>query len=427
MAKVKFEGKKLLILGGAAVHCKIVTTAKKMGIYTIVTDYLDKNNSPAKQLSDESWQIDLYDVDRIVEKCRNEKVNGVICGWLDPAQRPYAQICKKLGLPCYGTEDQFFKLTDKHAFKKLCFENGLRIITEFSENDIRNNTISFPVFVKPVDSRGSRGQSVCNSMEEIEDAISLAKSESSNGDILIEEYINNLISFQVTYFVVNDVPYLIRTADGYKGNAEDKLDKVALCSISPSKYTNEFIAKADAKMRALIKKMEIHNGPFMAQGFYENGDFVFYDPGLRFPGVDYDLIYQSVTGYNVMEQLIIFSLTGFMNNAGLYDENVFLNGKFSAVFFPTIQAGKIRKITGGKRISRQKYVYSCNLRYKEGDTVKWTYNVNQRIAEIDILGNSLIDVAKKIEAVKKMLVVMDDNGCNMISCPFSSSKIYIGE
>lgn len=38
--KSGLKGKKLLILAGAPVHCKLVESAKQMGVYTIVTDCL---------------------------------------------------------------------------------------------------------------------------------------------------------------------------------------------------------------------------------------------------------------------------------------------------------------------------------------------------------------------------------------------------
>ena len=41
------EKKKILILGGTPQQIKLVNAAKKMGLYTIVTDYLE--NSPAKK------------------------------------------------------------------------------------------------------------------------------------------------------------------------------------------------------------------------------------------------------------------------------------------------------------------------------------------------------------------------------------------
>ena len=107
--------KKILILGGTAQQIKLVEAAKKMGVYTIVTDYLV--DSPAKKVADEAWMHNIKDVDQIVERCKQEQVNGVICGYIDPCQRPYQQICEALDLPCYGTKDQFFYMTDKHSRK----------------------------------------------------------------------------------------------------------------------------------------------------------------------------------------------------------------------------------------------------------------------------------------------------------------------
>ena len=123
--------KKILILGGTAQQIKLVEAAKKMGVYTIVTDYLV--DSPAKKVADEAWMLNIKDVDQIVERCKQEQVNGVICGYIDPCQRPYQQICEALDLPCYGTKDQFFYMTDKHAFKKMCMENRVDVITEYKE------------------------------------------------------------------------------------------------------------------------------------------------------------------------------------------------------------------------------------------------------------------------------------------------------
>ena len=50
--RMDFTGKKLLVLAGAGIHSKVVRAAKEMGIYTIVTDYLDPKESPAKAIAD---------------------------------------------------------------------------------------------------------------------------------------------------------------------------------------------------------------------------------------------------------------------------------------------------------------------------------------------------------------------------------------
>ena len=69
------KGKKLLLLAGANVHCKVVNAAKEMGVYTIVTDYL--KDSPAKEIADESWMLDIKDINGIVGKCKEVGVDGV--------------------------------------------------------------------------------------------------------------------------------------------------------------------------------------------------------------------------------------------------------------------------------------------------------------------------------------------------------------
>ena len=44
---MNYKDKKLLVLGGAFQHCKLVKEAKELGIYTIVSDYLLPEDSPA--------------------------------------------------------------------------------------------------------------------------------------------------------------------------------------------------------------------------------------------------------------------------------------------------------------------------------------------------------------------------------------------
>ena len=69
MAVIK--GKKLLILGSNAVSCEIVKAAKELGVYTIVTDWNPIEKAPAKQISDEYWNVSLMDYDILVQKIKD--------------------------------------------------------------------------------------------------------------------------------------------------------------------------------------------------------------------------------------------------------------------------------------------------------------------------------------------------------------------
>lgn len=416
--------KKVLILGSASVHVKLIRAAQEMGVYTITTDNVAFEDSPGKQVADEYWNLNIYDVEGIVEKAKAARVDGVISGWLDPCQRPYFQICKELGLPCYGTEEQFYKMTDKHAFKKMCEENGVDTIPEFSVDDIHKGKVEFPVFVKPVDSRGSRGQSVCYTTEQLLSAIEFAKSESSNGDILIEKYMKDAHEFQVTYFFIDGEAYLIRTVDSYCGSEENHLEKVVSCAISPSRYTQLYLDNAHENVIKMFKRMGFKNGPIFMQGFEDNGKFRFFDPGLRFPGVDYEMIYKRVHQIDIMDAMVQIAMTGSCKDFILPDDGVWIKGNRAAVLFPTVVSGEVSEVQGIDKLREMKSVVSFMPRCKKGDIIPWAYNVNQRSAEIDIVADNSELLRTEIKTVQQTFRVYDSDNKDMAFEIFDVNRFY---
>lgn len=412
--------KKLLILGGTAQQIKLVEAAKRMGVYTIVTDYLV--DSPAKKVSDESWMLNIKDVDQIVARCKEESVDGVICGYIDPCQRPYQRICEALNLPCYGTKEQFFRMTDKHAFKKMCEENGVDVIPEYSEEEALSGHAEFPLFVKPVDSRGSRGQSVCYSVDELQSAIAFARKESSNGDILIEKYMKGRHEFQVTYFFVDGEAYLIRTVDSYCGSEELHLEKVVACAVSPSRFTEEYLKTAHTNVVKMFKSMGYRNGPIFMQGFEDHGKFRFFDPGLRFPGVDYERIYKKELKIDLMEAMVHLALDGNCGDIKPAEDGVWLNGKRAAVLFPTLKAGVVSEMNGFA-VENTPEIVSLIPRCKVGDAIEWTYDVNQRMAEVDIVCDTTEALKLTITRIQNQLHVYDAAGNDMQYESFQVNKI----
>lgn len=403
--------KKILILGGVSVHCKLVEAAKEMGCYTIVTDYLA--DSPAKKIADESWMINIMDVDQIVEKCKVENVNAVISGWLDPCQKPYNEICEKLNLPCYGTKAQFHILTDKNAFKEFCKECGVDTIPQYTISDVESKTIEFPVFVKPNDSRGSRGQSLCGSYDELEIAVELAKRESSNNEFVIEKYMEGKQDFSMTYFVIDGQPHLIRVCDRYLGKREDGLNKQCIGCIAPSKYAQFYLDYVDQRVRGFIKKLGVKNGPVFMQGFVDGNTIRFYDPGLRFPGGDNELFLKKSTGVDLMKLMVEFALTGKISKQ-IRDDLFYLDGKHAVQLDFTCRSGKIAEYRGLEEIRKNDKVVSSFARYKVGKCVPNSGDVRQRVYEVGMVvekGTSVFNAVKEIQSV---FDVIDENGESML-------------
>lgn len=414
--------KKILILGGANQHIKFVEAAKELGYYTIVTDYLV--NSPCKKFCDEPLMLNITDVDGIVEYCRNNNVDGVVAGFLDPCQIPYALICDRLGLPCYATPEQFYTFTNKIAFKELCKKNGVKVIPDYTITDYENGTIDYPVFVKPVDSRGSRGQTVCYSEQEMPTAIAFAREHSSTGEILIEQYMGDCDEVQITNFVVNGEVFLERTVDSNRGSADLNLQKVVSCAISPSRYTSVYLENTHAAVCRMIKDLGIDNGPIFMQGFFCDGEFYFFDPGLRFPGVEFERIYQKVWGIDFAKLLIHFAVDGkFPDAIQIPKDGVNLKGKKSAVMFPVLRAGRIRSIKGAEAIGSDSRCICHLTRYSENDQLRWTYDVNQRYSEVDFLGENIEDLMDVIKKYQNIVKVEDDRGFDMFYDRFNTNRL----
>lgn len=405
--------KKILILGGANLHCKLVRSAKEMGLYTVVTDYLV--DSPAKRIADESWMLNVMEVDAIVQRCREERIDAVLSTHLDPCQRPYYEICHKLGVPCYiDTWDQVFSLTDKNAFKAACIRNGVDIIPTYKEEE--SDSIEYPVLVKPAHSRGSRGQTVCENALGLDEALQKAKNESDDGVAIIEKYMGNKGDFSITYIFIDGKPCLTRTSDRYLGPLELGLEKVGIGTVSPSHYTQMYIDNVEPRILKMLSDLRIKNGPVFMQGFVDGETVRFYDPGYRFPGSEYDEMFAKNTGIDLIKLMIEFAVTGNMNNQynNLYDGMVKMNGHAAIVLFPVIRNGKIFRIDGLDEISKIKGVYGYTTRHKVGEEVSLTKDVNQRFGEIDIICDSFEELKSTLHGVFKLLHVMDSEGLDML-------------
>ncbi|MBR2471624.1 MAG: hypothetical protein IKB55_02960, partial [Clostridia bacterium] len=281
----------------------------------------------------------------------------------------------------------------------------------------------YPVLVKPVDSRGSRGQAVCNTKEELIPALEIAKKESSNGLAIIEKYMAGKQDFTMSYVFKNGKGNLVRTADRYLGKEEDRLNKQSICSVSPSSSTRMYLDKVHGRVVNALQSIGIKNGPVFMQGFIDGETVRFYDPGIRLPGAEYEKLLYKATGINIMKELITLCLGGEINEyGGKLAEGYNLDGKVSVQLLVTARGGTIGKFDGLEEISAHPAVVAVAQRYFVGETVVQTGDVKQRICEIVILANK--EEAKSIvEWVQSKLTVLDTNGDNMLVSQFDAKRL----
>ena len=183
--------KKILLLGGSSQQIIAIETAKKLGLYTVLCDYLPDN--PGRDHADRFYLKSTTDREAVLRVAREEEIDFIIAYASDPAAPTAAYVAEQLGLPtnpCKSVEtlcnkDMFREFLRTHGFNTPAAA-GFRSKEEAAAGA---GEFSFPVIIKPVDSSGSKGATVLRDMAGFDDAVDFAFSFSRGHRIIIEEFI----------------------------------------------------------------------------------------------------------------------------------------------------------------------------------------------------------------------------------------------
>lgn len=183
--------KKILLLGGSAQQVIAIKTAKNLGYYTVLCDFL--KNNPGQYEADKFYLVSTTDKEAVLKVAVKEMVDGVLAFASDPAAPTAAYVADKLGLPSNPYESVEI-LCNKDKFRDFLSQHGFNApkSMRFTEkNDVLKemHKFSFPIIIKPVDSSGSKGVTVLYSPQGIDEAIDLAYSFSRAHRIIVEDFI----------------------------------------------------------------------------------------------------------------------------------------------------------------------------------------------------------------------------------------------
>ena len=125
--------KKILLLGGSAQQVVAIETAKRLGYYTVLCDYLEDN--PGQYSADKFYLVSTTDKEAVLKVAEDEKIDGVIAYASDPAAPTAAYVAEKMKLNT-NRYDSVEILCNKGKFRKFLSENGYD--NDFSENRLHH-------------------------------------------------------------------------------------------------------------------------------------------------------------------------------------------------------------------------------------------------------------------------------------------------
>jgi 3-methylcrotonyl-CoA carboxylase alpha subunit len=201
----------LLIANRGEIACRVIRTARAMGLRTVAVYSEADRGAMHVALADEAVLLgpararDSYlNIERVIEAARQTGAEAVHPGYGFLSENAeFALACAKAGLVFVGpTADMMTAMGSKSGSKALMEKAGVPLVPGYHGGDQDEATLSkaadkigFPVLVKASAGGGGRGMRVVRSAAELVAAITSAKREAKAafGDdrMLIEKYVDN--------------------------------------------------------------------------------------------------------------------------------------------------------------------------------------------------------------------------------------------
>lgn len=216
--------KNILILGAGLMQKPAILSAKEAGFTVHVIDADEK--AVAIPYADTFRKIDLKDKDGILAYAKelqntDDGLSAVFTAGTD-FSASVSYVCEKLGLPAHSY--QAAVNASVKTVMRQCFADSKvpsPAFYQYTKADLEanktENTLNFPLVVKPVDNMGARGCRMVRNEQEFLPAVEAAVKCSRTGNAIVEEYmegpefsIDALVyngTFTVTGFAIRHIKY----------------------------------------------------------------------------------------------------------------------------------------------------------------------------------------------------------------------------
>ena len=350
--------KKILVANRGEIACRVMRTAKKMGISTVAV-YSDADKAALHvRMADEAVHIgpppsaqSYLLIDKIVEACKKTGADAVHPGYgFLSEKREFQEALAKEGIIFIGPDaEAIFAMGDKIESKKLAKQAGvvqvpgyLGVIKDAEEAVKIANDIGYPVMIKASAGGGGKGMRLSwNDQETREGFVSAtneAKSSFADDRVFIEKFIEHPrhIEIQVLGDAHGNVVYLGERECSIQRRHQKVIEE------APSPFLTPEVRKAMGEQAVALAKAVNYKSAGTVEFIVDvNRNFYFLEMNTRLQ-VEHPVT-ELVTGLDLVEWMIRvadgeklgftqddITLTGWAMEARVYAEDPYRN------FLPSI-------------------------------------------------------------------------------------------
>ncbi len=315
--------KKILIANRGEIACRIIRTAKKMGIATVAVYSDADKNTPFVEMADEAIYIgaspasESYLVaEKIIAACKETGAEAVHPGYGFLSERTsFAEALAAENIAFIGPPvGAIAAMGDKIESKKLALEAGVNVVPGFvgeiedTEHAVRiAGEITYPVMMKASAGGGGKGMRLAYNEQDVREGFEATKREGLNsfGDdrVFIEKFIENPrhIEIQILGDKHGNILYLNERECSIQRRHQKVVEE------APSPFVTPKMRKAMGEQcAALARAVDYHSAgtvELIVSGADPSGEsFYFLEMNTRLQ-VEHPVT-EYITGVDLVEQMI---------------------------------------------------------------------------------------------------------------------------
>lgn len=315
--------KKILIANRGEIACRIMRTAKKMGIATVAVYSDADRNSPFVKMADEAVHIGASPAsesylltDKIIAACKQTGAQAVHPGYGFLSERTsFAEALEAENIAFIGPPvGAIAAMGDKIESKKLALKAGVNVVPGFvgeiedTEHAVRIAAdIGYPVMMKASAGGGGKGMRLAYNEQDVRDGFEATKREglASFGDdrVFIEKFIENPrhIELQILGDKHGNIIYLNERECSIQRRHQKVVEE------APSPFVTPKMRKAMGEQCvALARAVDYHSAgtvELIVSGADPSGEsFYFLEMNTRLQ-VEHP-VSELITGVDLVEQMI---------------------------------------------------------------------------------------------------------------------------
>ncbi len=308
--------KKILIANRGEIACRVIRTARRMGVKTVAVFSDADRDALHVSMADEAVHIgappprESYLVgERIIEACIKTGAEAIHPGYGFLSENAgFSRMCKQHGIVFIGPpESAIESMGSKSAAKTIMSDAGVCVVPGYHGKDqsagklkSAAHEMGFPVLLKAVAGGGGKGMRVVRSAEEFDQACAAARREATssfgNDELLVEKYLTRTrhVEFQVFCDRHGNAVYLFERDCSVQRRHQKVIEEAPAPGLSPK--LRQQMGQAAVKAARAIDYEGAGTVEFLLEG---DGSFYFMEMNTRLQ-VEHPVT-EMITGQDLVE------------------------------------------------------------------------------------------------------------------------------